>query len=43
MFPIYNPLSKNFTDEEIAKLRGTAVFSLKGEHHRNLAKQPFVV
>jgi hypothetical protein len=41
--PVYNPLSKNFRDEEIAKLRGTAVLSLKGEYHRILAKQPFVV
>jgi hypothetical protein len=41
--PIYNPLSKNFRDEEIAELRGTAVLSLKGEYHRILAKQPFVV
>lgn len=41
--PIYNPLSKNFTDEETAKLRGTAVLSLKGEYHRILVKQPFVV
>ncbi len=41
--PVYNPLSKNFTGEEIAELRGTAVLSLKGEYHRILAKQPFVV
>jgi len=41
--PIYNPLSKNFTDEEIAELRNAAVLSLKGEYHRILAKQPFVV